>query len=64
MVWWGVDIRCGGDPITHKRWKPTFGADQGRGLFCIAARPLRAQSSGCRLVFYWRLSTKCDRSLY
>lgn len=47
----GADIRCGDDPITHKRWKPTFGVDQGRGLFCIAAWLHRAQTTALVLNF-------------
>ena len=40
----GADRRCGDDPITQHRWKPTFGADEGRGSFCAAARRHRAKA--------------------
>jgi hypothetical protein len=39
-----ADLRCGDDPIAQQRWKPTLGADEGRGSFCAAARRHRAKA--------------------
>ncbi|MGO4853356.1 hypothetical protein [Phaeovulum sp. W22_SRMD_FR3] len=37
-----AEVRGRDDPIAQQRWKPTFGADEGRGSFCAAARRHRA----------------------